>query len=68
VAHQPLRITYETKPGIVEEKRGSAALLLNNSRFCFIFNPKDAALLLNNSRFYFIFKRQSSRTRLNEKG
>jgi len=34
-----LRITYELKPGIFDEKRGTAALLIKNSRFYFIFNP-----------------------------
>gem|GEM_PF-4251027 len=34
-----LRITYKTKPGIFDEKRGTAALLIKNSGFCFIFNP-----------------------------
>jgi len=31
-----LRITYEIKPGIFDEKRGNAALLIKNSRFYFI--------------------------------
>jgi len=35
-----LRITYEIKPGIFDEKRGNAALLIKNSGFYFIFNPK----------------------------
>ena len=34
-----LRITYEIKPGIFDEKRGNAALLIKNSGFYFIFNP-----------------------------
>jgi len=34
------RITYEIKPGIFDEKRGNAALLIKNSGFYFIFNPK----------------------------
>jgi len=29
----------EIKPGIVDEKRGTAALLINNSGFYSIFNP-----------------------------
>jgi|GEM_PF-1105091 len=33
------KTTYTTKPGIFDEKRGTAALLIKNSRFCFIFNP-----------------------------
>jgi len=37
----PLRITYEIKPGIFEEKRGIAALLFKNSRFYLIFDPYD---------------------------
>ena len=36
----PLRITYEIKPGIFDEKRGIAALLIKNSGFYFIFDPK----------------------------
>jgi len=36
--HLGLGITYKTKPGIFDEKRGSAALLIKNSGFCFIFN------------------------------
>jgi len=36
----PLRITYEIKPGIFDEKRGNAALLIKNSGFYFIFDPK----------------------------
>jgi len=36
------RLTHEIKPGIVDEQRGSAALLINNSGFYFIFNPKRA--------------------------
>jgi len=35
-----LRITYEIKPGIFDEKRGIAALLIKNSGFYFIFDPK----------------------------
>ena len=35
------RITYEIKPGIFDEKRGMAALLIKNSGFYFIFNPKE---------------------------
>jgi|GEM_PF-1994193 len=35
-----LRITYEIKPGIFDEKRGNAALLIKNSGFYFIFDPK----------------------------
>ena len=31
-----LRITYEIKPGIFDEKRGNAALLIKNSGFYFI--------------------------------
>jgi len=34
-----LRITYEIKPGIFDEKRGIAALLIKNSGFYFIFDP-----------------------------
>jgi len=34
-----LRITYEIKPGIFDEKHGIAALLIKNSGFYFIFNP-----------------------------
>jgi len=34
-----IRITYETKPGIFDEKRGNAALLIKKSGFYFIFNP-----------------------------
>jgi|GEM_PF-806507 len=34
-----LRIKYEIKPGIFEEKRGIAALLFKNSGFYFIFDP-----------------------------
>jgi len=34
-----LRSTYEIKPGIIDEKRGTAALLINNSGFYFTFNP-----------------------------
>jgi len=34
-----LRVTYEIKPGIFDEKRGIAALLIKNSGFYFIFNP-----------------------------
>jgi len=34
-----LGITYEIKPGIFDEKRGNAALLIKNSGFYFIFNP-----------------------------
>jgi len=34
-----LRITYEIKPEIFDEKRGNAALLIKNSGFYFIFNP-----------------------------
>jgi len=30
-----LRITYEIKPGISDEKRGNAALLIKNSGFYF---------------------------------
>jgi len=36
-----LRITYEIKPGIFDEKRGNAALLIENSGFYFIFDPKE---------------------------
>jgi|GEM_PF-1392321 len=36
-----LRSTYEIKPGIFDEKRGIAALLIKNSGFYFIFNPKE---------------------------
>jgi|GEM_PF-2356357 len=35
-----LKITYEIEPGIFDEKRGNAALLIKNSGFYFIFNPK----------------------------
>jgi len=35
-----LRSTYEIKPGIFDEKRGNAALLIKNSGFYFIFSPK----------------------------
>jgi|GEM_PF-1258712 len=35
-----VRITYEIKPGIFDEKRGNAALLIKNSGFYFIFEPK----------------------------
>jgi len=35
-----LRITDEIKPGIFDEKRGIAALLIKNSGFYFIFNPE----------------------------
>jgi|GEM_PF-1499966 len=35
-----LRITSKIKPGIFDEKRGTAALLIKNSGFYFIFNPK----------------------------
>jgi len=35
-----LRITYEIKPRIFDEKRGIAALLIKNSGFYFIFNPQ----------------------------
>jgi len=34
-----LRITYEIKPEIFDEKRGNAALLIKNSGFYLIFNP-----------------------------
>jgi len=34
-----VRITYEIKPGIFDEKRGNAALLIKNSGFYFIFIP-----------------------------
>ena len=34
-----LKVTYEIKPGIFEEKRGNAALLFKNSGFYFIFDP-----------------------------
>jgi len=38
--HDPvLRITYEIKPRIFDEKRGNATLLIKNSGFYFIFNP-----------------------------
>jgi len=37
-----LGITYEIKPGIFDEKRGIAALLIKNSGFYFIFNPCDS--------------------------
>jgi len=40
-----LRITYEVKPGIFDEKRGIAALLIKNSGFYFIFNPKPQLLV-----------------------
>jgi len=33
-----LRSTYEIKPGIFDEKRGNAALLIKNSGFYLIFN------------------------------
>jgi len=35
-----LKITYEIKPRIFDEKRGNAALLIKNSGFYFIFDPK----------------------------
>jgi len=38
-----LRITYEIKPGIFDEKRGIAALLIKNSGFYFIFDPDRVA-------------------------
>jgi len=38
--HLSLRITYEIKPGIFDEKRGIAALLIKNSGFYLIFNHK----------------------------
>jgi len=40
------RITYKIKPEIFDEKRGSAALLIKNSGFYFIFleHPKRAKM------------------------
>jgi len=35
-----LRIENEIKPGIFDEKRGNAALLIKNSGFYFVFDPK----------------------------
>jgi len=35
-----LRITYEIEPGIFDEKRGIAALLIKNSGFYFVRDPK----------------------------
>jgi|GEM_PF-6667211 len=35
-----LRIENKTKPGIFDEKRGTAALLIKNSGFCFVRDPK----------------------------
>jgi len=37
-----LRSTYEIKPGIFDEKRGNAPLLIKNSGFYLIFNPQSA--------------------------
>jgi len=34
-----LRIENKTKPGIFDEKRGSAALLIKNSGFYFVRDP-----------------------------
>jgi len=40
IAPRIVGITYEIKPGIFDEKRGIAALLIKNSGFYFIFNPR----------------------------
>jgi len=45
-----VRITYEIKPGIFDEKRGNAALLIKNSGFYFIFNPKTLDFALQSAR------------------
>jgi len=40
-----LRIEHKIKPGIFDEKRGNAALLIKNSGFCFVRNPKNTGFI-----------------------
>gem|GEM_PF-1899237 len=46
-----LWITYEIKPGIFDEKRGNAALLIKNSGFYFIFDPMNRKTQITNHNF-----------------